>query len=97
MWEMLEMDLEMVIRRSQIQFRPKPRELKYTWIWANRPSSKGSKLRESQDFSQIASGSGKKKKGQKNMFALQSRMISQLSVFDSFDYDSYLSTEAFFD
>jgi len=54
-------------------------------------------LRESQDFSQIASGSGKKKKGQKNMFALQSRMISQLSVFDSFDYDSYLSTEAFFD
>jgi len=33
------------IRRSPIKFRPKTRQLKFTWIWANRPSlaSKGSK------------------------------------------------------
>jgi len=33
-----------VIRRSPVRFRPKPRQLKSMWIWANRPSSKGSKL-----------------------------------------------------
>jgi len=25
-----------------MRFRPKPRQLKSMWIWANRPSSKGS-------------------------------------------------------
>ena len=34
----------LVIRRSPIRFRPKIRQLRFTWIWANRPSSKGSKL-----------------------------------------------------
>jgi len=34
----------LVIRRSQVRFRPKTRQLRFTWIWANRPSSKGSKL-----------------------------------------------------
>ena len=34
----------LVIRRSPIRFRPKPRELKSIGIWANRPSSMGSKL-----------------------------------------------------
>jgi len=33
-----------VIRRFPVRFRPKPRELKSIWIWANRPSSKSSKL-----------------------------------------------------
>jgi len=33
-----------VICRSQVRFRPKTRQLKSLWIWANRPSSKGSKL-----------------------------------------------------
>jgi len=30
-----------VIRRSSFRFRPKTRQLKSGWIWANRPSSKG--------------------------------------------------------
>jgi len=29
---------------SPVRFWPKPRQLKSMWIWANRPSSKGSKL-----------------------------------------------------
>ena len=33
-----------VIRRCPVQFWPKPRKLKSIWIWANRPSIKGSKL-----------------------------------------------------
>jgi len=33
-----------VVRRSPVRFRPKPRQLKSVWIWANRQSSKGSKL-----------------------------------------------------
>ena len=33
-----------VIRRSPVRFRPKTCQLKSIWIWANRPSSKGSKL-----------------------------------------------------
>jgi len=33
-----------VIPRSPVWFRPKPRELRCTWIWSIRPSSKGSKL-----------------------------------------------------
>jgi len=32
-----------VIRRSPVRFRPKTRQLRFTWIWANRPSSKNSK------------------------------------------------------
>jgi len=32
----------LVIRRSSVRFRPKTRQLRFTWIWANRPSSKGS-------------------------------------------------------
>ena len=36
--------INLVIRRSQVRFRPKTRQLRFTWIWANRPSSKGSKL-----------------------------------------------------
>jgi len=34
----------LVICRSPVRFRPKTRELRFTWNWANRPSSKGSKL-----------------------------------------------------
>jgi len=34
----------LVIRRSPVWFRPKTRQLRFTWIWTNRPSSKGSKL-----------------------------------------------------
>ena len=34
----------LVIRRSPVRFRPKTRQLRFTWIWANRPSSKGSKV-----------------------------------------------------
>ena len=34
----------LVNRRSPVRFRPKTRQLRFTWIWANRPSSKGSKL-----------------------------------------------------
>jgi len=34
----------LVIHRSQLRFRPKTRHLRFIWIWANRPSSKGSKL-----------------------------------------------------
>ena len=34
----------LVIRRSPVRFRPKIRQLRFTWIWVNRPSSKGSKL-----------------------------------------------------
>jgi len=34
----------LVIRRSPVQLRPKTRQLRFTWIWASRPSSKGSKL-----------------------------------------------------
>jgi len=36
----------LVISRSKVRFRPKTcqRQLRFTWIWANRPSSKGSKL-----------------------------------------------------
>jgi len=34
----------LVIRRSPVRFRPKTRQLRFTWIWANRPSSKGFKL-----------------------------------------------------
>ena len=33
-----------VILRSPVQFLPKPRELKFVWIWADKPSSKGSEL-----------------------------------------------------
>ena len=33
-----------IIRRSPVRFLPNPRQLKSIWIWANRPSSKGSKL-----------------------------------------------------
>jgi len=29
----------LVIRRSPLRFRPKKRPLRFTWIWANRPSS----------------------------------------------------------
>jgi len=30
-----------VIRRSTVQFRPKPQKLKSMWIWDNRPTSNG--------------------------------------------------------
>jgi len=33
-----------IIRRSPVWFRPKTREIESIWIWADRPSSKGSKL-----------------------------------------------------
>jgi len=33
-----------VIRRFKVQFRPKTCQLRFTWIWTNRPSRKGSKL-----------------------------------------------------
>jgi len=34
----------LVLRRSPIRFQPKTCQLRFTWIWANRPTSKGSKL-----------------------------------------------------
>jgi len=34
----------LAIRSSPVRFRPKTRQLRFTWIWANRPSSKSSKL-----------------------------------------------------
>ena len=34
----------LVTRRSPVRFRPKTRQLRFTWMWANRPSSKGSNL-----------------------------------------------------
>jgi len=34
----------LVICRSQVRFRPKTSQLRFTWIWANKPSGKGSKL-----------------------------------------------------
>ena len=47
----LQMDLQLlwtlqiwVTRWSPVRFRPKPRQLKSMWIWANRLPSKGSKL-----------------------------------------------------
>ena len=33
-----------IICSSPVRFRPKTRQLKSIWIWANRPSSKGSKI-----------------------------------------------------
>jgi len=34
----------LVICRSPVRFRPKTRQLRFTWSWAHRPSSKGSTL-----------------------------------------------------
>ena len=34
----------LVMRRFPVRFRPKKRQLRFTWIWANWPSSKGCKL-----------------------------------------------------
>ena len=33
-----------VIRRSPVRFRPKTRQLRFSWIWAHIPSNKGFKL-----------------------------------------------------
>ena len=43
-WQIARHLRNLVICRSPVRFRPKTRQLRFTWIWANRPSSKGSKL-----------------------------------------------------